>query len=89
MKDTSETVEKAYFAMLMARSGEERLKMGCSMHMAAKAMVRASILTANPSATQSEIRNALFLRFYEHDFDAATRANILRRIGAEQPIHKD
>ncbi len=83
MKDTSDIVEKTYFAMLMARSGEDRLKMGCSMHTSAKAMVRASILTANPTATQSEIRKALFLRFYEHDFDAATRARILRGIGAE------
>lgn len=57
--------------------------MGCSMHRAANAMVRASILTANPNATQNEIRKALFLRFYEHDFDAASRANILRRIGVE------
>jgi len=57
--------------------------MGCSMHTAAKAMARASILTANPTATQSEIRKALFLRFYEHDFDAATRARILRGIGVE------
>ena len=64
----------------MARSGEERLKMGCSMHAAAKAMVRASILAANPSATPTEIRKALFLRFYEQDFDSATREKVLRSL---------
>ena len=64
----------------MARSGEERLKMGCSMHAAAKAMVRASILAANPTASAAEIRNALFLRFYEQVFDSATREKVLRSL---------
>ena len=64
----------------MARSGEERLKMGCSMHAAAKAMARASILAANPSASAAEVRKALFLRFYEQDFDSATREKVLRRL---------
>ena len=80
MKDTSEAIENKYYKMLMARSGEERLKMGCSMHAAAKAMVRASILAANPSATPTEIRKALFLRFYEQDFDSATREKVLRSL---------
>lgn len=88
MKDTSDAVEKKYFDMLMARSGEERLRMGCSMHAAAKTMARASIIAANPKASESEIRKALFLRFYEQDFDAATRAKILRSIGAEESIRK-
>ena len=35
--------------------------------------VRASIFAANPSASAAEIRKALFLRFYEQDFDSATR----------------
>ena len=50
------------------------------MHTAAKAMVRASILAANPSATPTEIRKALFLRFYEQDFDSATREKVLRSL---------
>ena len=42
--------------------------------------VRASILAANPSATPTEIRKALFLRFYEQDFDSATREKVLRSL---------
>jgi hypothetical protein len=80
VKDTSDVIAKKYFDMLMARSGEERLKMGCAMHMTAKAMVRASILAANPSATQGEIRKVMFLRFYEQDFDSAAREKILRSL---------
>ena len=50
------------------------------MNTTAKAMVRASILAANPSASAAEIRKALFLRFYEQDFDSATREKMLRRL---------
>ena len=54
--------------------------MGCSMHAAAKATVRASILAANSSTSAAEIRKALFLRFYEQDFDSATREKVLRNL---------
>ena len=64
----------------MARSGEERLKMGCSMDAAANARVRASILAPIPSASAAEVRKALFLRFYEQDFDSATREKVLRSL---------
>lgn len=32
VKDTSDEIERKFRNMLLARSGEERLKMGCSMH---------------------------------------------------------
>ena len=44
MKDTRPEIEQKYRAMLLARSGEERLKIGCSMHATAQALVRASVL---------------------------------------------
>jgi len=43
MNDTDPEVEQKFIAMLMERSGEERLKMGCSMHATAQALVRASV----------------------------------------------
>jgi hypothetical protein len=77
MKDTSDAMERRYRRMLLRLSGEERLKMGCSMHATAQALVRASALAADPSASPSSLRRVLFLRFYGREFDAATRKRIL------------
>jgi hypothetical protein len=62
--------------MLMERSGEERLKMGCSMHATARALVIASIPETNPDA----LSQALFLRFYGHEFEPERRKRILRKL---------
>ena len=80
MKDTSDATESKYRNMLLERSGEERLKMGCSMHATAQALVRASALQAEPSASPAALKKVLFLRFYGQDFDAATRKRILRAL---------
>jgi hypothetical protein len=66
--------------MLLKRSGEERLKMGCSMHAMAQALVRASAQAANPSASTVSMKKILFLRFYGRDFESATRKRILRAL---------
>ncbi len=42
MKDTPDKFQRKYRSMFLKRSGEERLKMGCSMHAAARALVLAS-----------------------------------------------
>ncbi len=81
MSDTSPEVARRYRELLLQRSGEERLKMGSSMHAAAKALVRASILEKDPLVSSAALRQALFLRFYGGDFDADTREKILRALG--------
>jgi hypothetical protein len=81
MKDTSPEMETRYRAMLLARSGEERLRMAGSMYATARALVVASVRHANPTASPAEIRQAIFLRFYGHEFDEPTRARILARLG--------
>lgn len=82
MSDTSPEMEARYRAMLLARSGEARLRMAGSMYATARALVVASIRHANPTASPVEVRQALFLRFYGHEFDEPTRARILARLGA-------
>lgn len=77
MNDTSPQLEQKYHEMLLQRSGEERLKMGCSMHATAQALVRASVLQKDPLASPATLRQALFLRFYGHEFDPETREKIL------------
>jgi len=81
MRDTSPEVERKFRSLLLQRSGEERLKMGCSMHAAAQALVRASVLEKAPDASPATLRQALFLRFYGRDFDARTREKILLALG--------
>jgi len=71
--------------MLLARSPEERLKMGCSMGATARALVRASVLAQDPHASPAALRRALFLRFYGHDFDEAQRERIMERLGWDEP----
>ncbi len=80
MTDTSPEIEARYRAMLLRRSGVERLKMGSSMHATAKALVKAAILGKDPQASSAALRRALFLRFYGAEFDAASREKILRSL---------
>ena len=73
MNDTSAAFEGKFRKMLLKRSGEERLKMGCSMHATARALVKASIPEKDPIA----VNRALFLRFYGDGFEPKQRKRIL------------
>ena len=89
MNDTSPEMDARYRNMLMQRSGEERLKMGCAMRETARALVEASIREQDPQATPEAVRKGLFLRFYGHEFDAASREKILAAIeSASHPVTK-
>lgn len=76
MNDTSPAFEKKFRRMLLKRSGEERLKMGCSMHTTSQALVKASISQKDPVA----VKQALFLRFYGHEFGPKARQRIIRAL---------
>jgi hypothetical protein len=76
VKDTPSEVEEIFCRMLMRRSGEERVKMGCSMHATARALVIASIGGKNPDA----LTRGLFLRFYGHEFETERRKRIVRAL---------
>ncbi len=80
MKDTPADVEARYRQMLLARPGEDRLRMGFSMYSTARALVVASILAREPGASPARIREAIFLRFYGQDFDDARRRTIVARL---------
>ena len=87
MNDTLPEMDARYRAMLMQRSGEERITMGCAMRETARAMVEASIREQDPQATPEAVRQGLFLRFYGHEFDADSRVKILAAIeSAGHPI---
>lgn len=89
MNDTSSEMDQRYRALLMQRTGEERLIMGCAMRDTARAFVEASLRAQDPQATVESIRKGLFLRFYGHEFDAESRAKILAAIeSAAHPVGK-
>lgn len=68
-----------YRAMLMQRTGAERLIMGCAMHDTARAFVEASLREQDPQATEASICKGVFLRFYGHEFDPSTHARFSGR----------
>ena len=80
MKDTPADVGARYRHMLLARPGEDRLRMGFSMYATARSLVVASILAREPDASPERVREAIFLRFYGRDFDEATRDRIALRL---------
>ena len=89
MNDTSSEMDQRYRVMLMRRTGEERLIMGCAMRDTARAFVEASLKAQDPQATVESIRKGLFLRFYGQEFDAESQAKILAAIeSATHPVGK-
>ena len=85
MNDTVPEVDERFRTMLMTRTGEERLIMGCAMRDSARMIVEASLRANDPQATVQTIRKGLFLRFYGHEFDADTRAKVLAAI--DRAVH--
>jgi hypothetical protein len=81
--DTSPELEAKYRAMVLARFGEERLRMAGSMYAAARALVLASVRETDPSAAAAALREAVFLRFYGHEFEEPTRERIRARLRAD------
>ena len=86
---TSSEMDQRYRVMLMQRSDEERLIMGCAMRDTVRALVEASLREHDPQATVETIHRGLFLLFYGHEFDDETRAKILAAVGsAASPVVK-
>ena len=78
MIDTPPDVARRYHQMLMARSGAERLRMGCDLFMAARRLALAGLQAESPG----DLPARLFQRFYGRDFSPLERAAIAERIRA-------
>jgi hypothetical protein len=77
MTDTSPEIERKYEELLMQKSPEERLRMGCSMFSAARKIVVSSLAQRNVRRSRAELRRQIFLRFYGEDFTGAAKEKIL------------
>ena len=82
MKDTPQAVEDLYRTLLMARSGVERLKMGCAMFDAARVLARAQL---QPQCDVDEDMNTkLFIRTYSGDFEPEIAERIAQQFSVRQ-----
>ena len=77
MNDTSPAVNAHFESLIMQKSAEERLRMGCSMFDAAKQIVKSSSLETNPSIQEKQMRREIFVRFYGQEFTESQRNGIL------------
>ena len=67
--DTHLESELLYHELLLKKSNEERLIMGCSMFGTAKEIVKSSILNENPNISKEKLKNEIFIRFYGNDIN--------------------
>ena len=77
MNDTHPEMAVRFRELMMSRTGQERLLMGCSMYDTAKEIVRSSIYNNNPGITEADMRREVFLRFYGQEFSRAEREKLL------------
>ncbi len=69
-----------YRRLLLARPGEERLKMGSEMFDAARTLARAGLQATGSATDAGEACAHLFLRVYGSDFDPRTARQIVERL---------
>ena len=83
MFDTHPDVAIRFRDLMMSKSGQQRLLMGCSMYDTAKKIVRSAIYNSRPEITDHEMKKEIFLRFYGKDFSRADREKFLSALVSE------
>ena len=77
MTDTPADIQALHRRLLLARPGEERLRMAASMGRTARALVWASLPAG---LSEADRREQFFLRFYAADFAPEQRAEIVAHV---------
>lgn len=77
MNDTHPEMAVRFRELMMSKTGQERLLMGCSMYDAAKEIVRSSIYNNYPGIRKADVKREIFLRFYGHEFNQADREKLI------------
>jgi len=80
MNDTNPIAALHFRRLIMAKSREERLLMGCSMFDTAKEIVKDAIVNHNPGIAAKKLKEEIFLRFYGMEFNKAEKEKILNAI---------
>ncbi len=81
MDDTHPDIAVRFQNLMMLKSGEQRLLMGCSMYDTAKQIVRSSIYNKYPQISAGQMKKEIFIRFYGQDFSQADVEKILSVLG--------
>ena len=82
MKDTHPEIAVRFRNLIMSKTGQERLLMGCSMYDAAKEIVRSSIFNNHPGITEVEMKKEIFLRFYGQEFNRAEKEKVISSLAS-------
>ena len=77
ISDTHPDIAIRFRNLMMSKTGEQRLLMGCSMYDTARQIVRSAIYNNRPGITDEEMKKEIFLRFYGSDFSRADREKFL------------
>ena len=83
MFDTHPDVVIQFRDLMMSKTGQQRLLMGCSMYDTAKQIVRSAIYNNRPEITEEEVKKEIFLRFYGKEFGRADREKFLSALMSE------
>ena len=83
MFDTHPDVAIRFRDLMMSKSGQERLLMGCSMYDTAKEIVRSAIYNNRHGITDKEMKKEIFLRFYGKEFSRDDREKFLSALMSE------
>ncbi len=84
MNDTDPKIEQKVRELMMNKTPEDRLKMGCSMFGFSKTIIQAS-LQENKNIQQSELKKELFLRFYGKEMDKEIKGKIATYFSSAKP----
>lgn len=83
MNDTHPDITVRFRDLMMSKTGQQRLLMGCSMYDTAKKIVRSSIYNSRPGITEAEMKKEIFLRFYGQDFSQAERDKFFSALASD------
>ena len=81
--DTHPDIAIRFRDLMMSKTGQQRLLMGCSMYDTAKKIVRSAIYNSRPEITDEEMKKEIFLRFYGKEFSRADREKFLSALMSE------
>jgi len=82
MNDTHPDIAIKFQELMMSKSGEQRLLMGCSMYDTSKKIVQSALASQQPEITVREMREGVFSRFYGHEFTEAEKQKILSALAS-------
>ena len=83
MFDTHPDIAARFRDLMMSKTGQERLFMGCSMYDTAKQIVRSAVYNSRAGITDAEMRKEIFLRFYGQEFNQADREKYLSVLASD------